>query len=60
MEPDPGKLSTLFPLIKWANYVCGAAIIVPGQIISKTDATGERGDNCAHPFVNQLKLSSEA
>jgi hypothetical protein len=61
MEPDPGKLSTLFPpSLDRQIYVCGAAIIVLGRIISKIYATGDQVYNCSSPFVNELKLSSEA
>ena|SRR5262245_22188605 len=52
MEPDPGKLSTLFPpSLDRQIYVCGAAIIVLGQMISKTDATRCLVYNCEPPFV---------
>jgi hypothetical protein len=51
-------------LIRSANYVCGAAIIVPRRIAGKTDTTRSRVYNYAPPIVaslvSELMFSSEA
>jgi hypothetical protein len=45
-------LNIVSSLIKSANYICGAAIIVLRRIVSKTDATHGRVYNCERPLVN--------